>query len=90
MHEIDKQTILDLVTSIDNLTSAITCLEKDSRPNVPIPAQNTNQRRVASLQKQSRAIAYIDKVRKDYDDDEYVSPKSVRYDLDEIREILLS
>ena len=84
MHEIDKQTILDLVTSIDNLTSAITCLEKDSRPNVPIPAQNTNQRRVASLQKQSRALAYIDKVRNDD------SPKSVRYDLDKIRGILLS
>jgi len=42
-----KQTILDLAVSIDNLTSAITCLEKDSR--------NTNQR-------QSEAIAYIDEM----------------------------
>ena len=49
MLEIDKQTILDLTVSIDNLTSAITCLEKDSRP------QNTNQR-------QSKAIAYIDEI----------------------------
>ena len=79
MHEIDKQSILDLATSIDNLTSAITCLEKDSRP------QNTNQRRVASLQRQSDAVAYIDEtVSRTGEND------PITWALNKVREILLS
>ena len=88
MLEIDKQTILDLAVSIDNLTSAITCLEKDSRP------QNTNQRLVASLRSEAtrmhaeiqridRCVAHIDEMG--------LAGRTVTWsDIDKIRRILRS